>query len=179
MPAEQLTDSDFCGVIPQLTDCRSSISKIRYDTDMIFADVHDLYRKERLLHHDISIHNMAFYLKRRRNNPAVIIGLLIDFDLATYPEEAALRFIESKPPLSIELGTDMPHDPVIAPVNASLIPGSVAGGEETLKNGQDRSGTAPFMAVEALDLQSPYYKHHVCHELESIFYASVCPCHPT
>ena len=140
---------------------------------MTFADVHDLYRKERLLHRDISIHNMAFYLKRRRNKPAVIIGLLIDFDLATYPEEAALRFIESKPPLSIELGTDIPQDPVLAPVDATHNPESIADREETLKNGQDRSGTAPFMAVEALDLQSPYYKHHVCHELESIFYASV------
>ena len=140
---------------------------------MIFVDVHDLYRKKRLLHRDISIHNMAFYRKRRRNKPGVIVGLLIDFDLATYPEEAALRFIESKPPLDIESGTDIPHDPAIAPVDATLIPESIADSEETLKNGQDRSGTAPFMAIEALDLRTPYYKHHVCHELESIFYASV------
>ena len=140
---------------------------------MIFVDVHDLYRKERLLHRDISIHNMAFYIKRLRNKTIVIVGLLIDFDLATYPEEAALRFIENTPPLDIESGADIPHDSAITPVDVNQSPESIVDSEETLKNGQDRSGTAPFMSIEALDLLSPYYKHHVCHELESIFYATV------
>lgn len=35
---------------------------------------------------------------------------------------------------------------------------------------ENRSGTTPFMAIETVDLNLPGYKHHLCHELESIFY---------
>lgn len=35
---------------------------------------------------------------------------------------------------------------------------------------ENRSGTTPFMAIENVDLNLPGYKHHLCHELESIFY---------
>ena len=131
--------------------------------------MHDLYRKKRLLHCDISIYNIAFYKKKRGGG---VVGVVLDFDLAVYPEGAARPFLEnsSGPPLdSVRLARDL----AVPPVDVSPSQGSIIGSDETLKNGQDRSGTAPFMAIEALDLRTPYYKHHVCHELESIFYASV------
>ena len=112
---------------------------------------------------------MAFYKKKRGGG---VVGVVLDFDLGVYPEEAARPFLEnsSGPPLdSVRLARDL----AVPPVDVSPSQGSIVGSDETLKNGQDRSGTAPFMAIEALDLKTPYYKHHVCHELESIFYASV------
>lgn len=34
-------------------------------------------------------------------------------------------------------------------------------------------GTIPFMSVETFDSDSPGYQHHLCHDLESIFYVMV------
>ena len=136
---------------------------------MSFVDVHDLYRLKGLLHRDISIFNMAFYRKPSEK----VVGTLIDFDLAIYPEEAALPFIQVA-----ALVPERPHasvncNPTIDPNDNTQNQKPTAGGDEMPQNGQDRSGTALFMALESLDLTTPNYKHHVCHELESIFYASV------
>ena len=99
------------------------------------------------------------------------IGVLIDFDLASYPIEMVNKI------LGITLVGDKiddatPNtDAVVNATNnssgtASLIPYPTGAC-------QDRSGTTPFMAIETLDLSTAGYKHHLSHDLESIFYASV------
>ena len=112
---------------------------------------------------------MAYYM----NPDGEVIGTLIDFDLATYPEEEAQPFIDDSVPtqsLTEESSASTTCTPRLTAVGRK---DTNADEDETLKNGQDRSGTAPFMAIEALDLTAPGYKHHVCHELESIFYALI------
>ena len=118
---------------------------------------------------DISIFNMAFY---REEN--VIVGVLIDFDLATYPEEVALLFIGStglSP--STTVTPDGSTDTKPAPMKTGQDQTATFSGGQILKNGQDRSGTTPFMAIETLDVGDPTYRHHLCHELESLFYGAV------
>ena len=99
------------------------------------------------------------------------IGVLIDFDLASYPIEMVNKI------LGITLVGDKiddatPNtDAVVNATNnssgtASLIPYPTGAC-------QDRSGTTPFMAIETLDLSTVGYKHHLSHDLESILYASV------
>lgn len=36
-----------------------------------------------------------------------------------------------------------------------------------------RTGSIPFMAIETLEMKLSPYEHHVCHDLESLLYASV------
>ena len=120
------------------------------------------------MHRDISIFNMAFYRED------IIIGVLIDFDLATYPEEAALLFIESTDMSpSTNVTSDRSTDTNPAPINITQGRTVVFNGGQKLINGQDRSGTTPFMAIETLDVGNPTYRHHLCHELESLFYGTV------
>ena len=136
---------------------------------MSFVDVHDLYRLKGLLHRDISIFNMAFY----RKPSGKVVGTLIDFDLAIYPEEAALPFIQVAVLVPEHPRASVTCNPTIYLNDDTQNQKPTADGDEMPQNGQDRSGTALFMALESLDLTTPNYKHHVCHELESIFYASV------
>ena len=94
------------------------------------------------------------------------ISTLIDFDFVTYPKKAALPFVESPVP-------DPPFGRVFASINDIVKEKSDGHKGVKLKIGQYRLRTAPFMAIEALDLTTANYKHHLCHELESIFYVSV------
>lgn len=95
---------------------------------------------------------MAYYEKENKK-----IATLIDFDLATFPEDT-----QSLPQVTSELTP--PQD------NAQ---GVVAVANARYPLPEKRSGTTPFMAIETLDLNSPGYKHHLCHDLESILYVVV------
>ena len=77
-------------------------------------------RKPEILHRDISFDNIVYYEKGEE-----VVGILIDFDLASY-----------------------------------------YGHEATTES---RSGTAPFMAREVLNLPRPYV-HGLHHDLESLLY---------
>lgn len=116
------------------------------------ADVHKLFSEKELLHRDISIFNMAYYEKDDHK-----IATLIDFDLATFPEDI-------QPQSEITVGSTPPQD---NPQGEAAVPNIVHPRPE------DRSGTTPFMAIETLDMKTPGYKHHLCHDLESIFYVVV------
>ena len=48
---------------------------------MIFVDVHDLYRKERLLHRDISPENIMQVVNQEDDVDNSIYGILNDWDL--------------------------------------------------------------------------------------------------
>ena len=90
---------------------------------------------------NISIFNMAFY---REEN--VIVGVLIDFDLATYPEEVAIGSTGLSP--STTVTPDGSTDTNPAPMKTGQDQTATFSGGQILKNGQDRSGTTPFMAIE-------------------------------
>lgn len=148
---EDLEDKEFCAIIPQFLVCTSSylypecVSLLTCPSTV----VHKLFSEKELLHRDISIFNMAYYEKDNWK-----IATLIDFDLATFPEGTEARSETAAEPAP-------PEDNALA---APTI---------THPRPEDRSGTTPFMAIETLDLDSPGYKHHLCHELESIFYVVI------
>ena len=119
------------------------------------SDVHKLYSQADLLHGDISIFNMAYYMEGSKH-----IGVLIDFDMATYPEEIGLKVLGS-----LQDG-DKAGEVTAHAGMTSLNPFPTA-------DRQGRFGTKAFMAIETLDLNTLDYKHHLSHDLESIFYASV------
>ena len=150
-----------------------SLLSVTYEpSDTENIDVHDLYRLKGLMHRDISIFNMAYY----RNPEGNVVGTLIDFDLATYPEESARPFMESSvpdPPLIMSPSSSGVCTVKDTTTDINKRQDSTVDEGEVLKNGQNRSGTASFMSIEALDLTTPDYNHHVCHELESIFYALI------
>lgn len=92
---------------------------------------------------------MAYYEKDKRK-----IATLIDFDLATFPGDTQAQ-------------SEAVTEPTPSEDNAQAVPTIIHPRPE------DRSGTTPFMAIETLDVSLPGYKHHLCHELESIFYVVV------
>ena len=109
---------------------------------------------------------MAYYMEG-----ITAIGVLIDFDLATYPEEMVIKILGlSRNDEKTELvGTDADTT-----IDLTDSPGRMTNSIPYPTGAcQDRSGTTPFMAIETLDLKSSGYKHHLSHDLESIFYASV------
>lgn len=172
-PIEELNDDEFHEVIPH------------NGLTTISTDVHALYSERGLLHRDISIANMAFYIKEEK-----IIGTLIDFDLATFPEqtprlsgaipqpsassptvpEAVNGTTSSAVGLDTPIVSDVPNAPS---ATAPLPTAAIAVGNGNNGKGQERSGTTPFMAIESLNLDFPGYVHHLRHELESLLYASV------
>lgn len=124
---------------------------------------------------------MAFYIKEGK-----IIGTLIDFDLATFPERTPRlgqcsassptvpEAIDGTAPSAAVLDTPMVSDVPDAPCATAPLPtAAIAVGNGNNGKGQERSGTTPFMAIESLDLDFPAYVHHLRHELESLLYASV------
>lgn len=131
---------------------------------------------ERLLHRDISVANMLYYMKDERN-----AATLIDFDLATFPDKMP-NLGEIEPPGTVgsvngsASSATVVDTPVVshAPgASASLFTEAIVGGKGNNGKCQNRIGTTPFMAVETLDLHFPGYVYHLCHDLESLFYAIV------
>ena len=118
------------------------------------------------MHRDISIFNMAYYEEGKKT-----IGVLIDFDLASYPEEMVNRI------LGLTRDDDKTDD-AMPSADTTVNVTNRSDGTTSLNPYpagacQDRSGTTPFMAIETLDLSTSGYKHHLSHDLESILYASV------
>ncbi|KAH8104378.1 hypothetical protein DFH11DRAFT_1864779 [Phellopilus nigrolimitatus] len=103
-----LKPKDFWAVIVQIVKC-----------------LHTLFVRLKMLHGDISISNIAFYLSEKNE----IVAVLLDFDLASY-----FPFKQSS---------------------------------------NHRTGTAPFMAREVLDLSNKEFTRGFHHELESAFYTVV------
>ena len=99
-----------------------------------------------------------------------ICGVLIDFDLAIYPEDAAIPFIKTTSLPAPEAEADTVST---AGSQVSESEPDTDGDGILNQNGKTRSGTPSFMAIEALDFTASSYKHHLCHDLESILYASV------
>lgn len=164
-PVEELEDDDFIDLIPQFATCAFS-HRSRWTINgltIISIDVHALYSERELLHRDISIGNMAYYVKNGKK-----IAALIDFDLATFPIQSPK--LENPARLDVTEPVNAPsvYDAPASPCNATT-----ADGKGNNDKGHERSGTTPFMAIETLDLNLSPYVHHVCHELESLFYASV------
>lgn len=112
---------------------------------------------------------MAYNMKDGR-----IIATLLDFDLATFPDEtndpdeAVTQCSVSSPdaPVSVNGSASSTGGPEMSMDNKSA---------ELSKASREcrRSGTTPFMSIQALDWSLSPFVHHLCHELESILYASV------
>ena len=98
---------------------------------------------------------MAYYVEGVK-----LFGVLVDFDLASYPAELVYKTLGS---LQNSDSTGEATPDVDTAFNVVNNIGAC----------QDRIGTMAFMAIETLDLTAPDYKHHLSHDLESIFYTSV------
>lgn len=118
----------------------------------------------------MNIANLAYYVKEEKR-----VYALIEFDLS---------FVEGTEPSGVYASVkgDIPvsilKPPLVSDVSAdSSAPTSlykaVSTGEEDNNDNGHQSGTMPFMAIETLDIRLSPYVHHVCHDLESLLYASV------
>lgn len=117
----------------------------------------------------MSIVNVAFHVKERR------VDALIEFDLSFCEGAERSGFLTS---VKGELPVANMKSSTVSGVSAdSSAPTSLykaaSTGEEDNNDICHRSGTMPFMAIEALDLKLSPYIHDICHDLESIFYTSV------
>lgn len=116
------------------------------------TDVHKTFSEKASLHRNISIFNAVYYEK---DNPE--LTTLIDFDLATLPDDTQI-------PSEVTAELMPPHDITQGVSAAPTVVHTCAG---------VRSGTTPFIAIEALDLKMQGYRHYLCHDLESIFYVII------
>ncbi|KAH8111371.1 hypothetical protein DFH11DRAFT_630305 [Phellopilus nigrolimitatus] len=107
-PIYILKPKDFWAAIVQIVRC-----------------LHTLFVRLKMLHGDISIGNIAYYI----NDKNEIVAVLLDFDLASY-----FPFKQSS---------------------------------------NHRTGTAPFMAREVLNLDNKEFTRDFHHDLESVFYTVV------
>lgn len=154
------------------------------DLTSILSDIRALFSEKELIHHrDISFTNVAYHIKDGR-----MTATLLYFDLSSSLDETSnlegakcpgasgsVGPVHESPSSSTVLDTlmisDVPNHPG-AP--APLLTTDIVAGESNTDKCQERSGTAPFMAIESLDNSLfPEYVHKLCHDLESILYASV------
>lgn len=170
------------------TDTEIGLRNLRWDymlcVDLtsILSDIRALFYEKELLHHrDTSFGNMAYHNKDSR-----MIATLLDFDLSPSLDETSnlegtecptrsVRSVHESPSPTTVLDTlmisDVPNQPGAA---APLLTTDIAAGESNTDKCQERSGTAPFMAIESLDNSLfPEYVHELCHGLESLLYSSV------
>lgn len=154
------------------------------DLTSILSDIRALFSEKELIHHrDISFTNVAYHIKDGR-----MTATLLYFDLSSSLDETSnlegakcpgasgsVGPVHESPSSTTVLDTlmisNVPNHPG-AP--APLLTTDIVAGESNTDKCQERSGTAPFMAIESLDNSLfPEYVHKLCHDLESILYASV------
>lgn len=136
----------------------------------IRIDVHALFSHKEHLHQDIFIANMANHIKDGR-----VIAMLLEFDPSKISNPSGFEcpdafgsVDESSSPAAI------PNTPMLS--NAPSTPTSLYEDENAGEQGNNyrhRSGSIPFMAIETLEITLSPYEHHMCHDLESLLYASV------
>lgn len=113
---------------------------------------------------------MANHIKDGR-----VIATMLDFDLSKISNPPRFECLDafgsvdesSSPPaiLSTPMLSNAPSTPT------SLYEDENA--EEQGNNNRYWSGSIPFLAIETLEMTLSPYEHHVCHDLESLLYASV------
>lgn len=119
---------------------------------------------------------MAYHMKDER-----IIATLLDFDLATFPDKMISNLEGAEHAGASESVTGSPSPSAVlnkprisnAPSAPTSLYKAANVGKPRYKNIRRRSGTPPFMAIEALDFHLFPYVHNLWHDLESILYAFV------
>jgi len=162
------------GVIPKDEDlrvCRTMILK-RYEHledigsadafHTVFVDVvrahYWVYKTSGILHGDISINNIMWFLRDER-----VVGVLCDFDLAKIQKEDTSPATERCGGKQLHMGLRN-SEPSVASPGVRL--------ENHPKKSETRYGTGPFMAMDLLrEGLPPVHKYR--HDLESFFYVYV------
>ncbi|TFY55594.1 hypothetical protein EVJ58_g8148 [Rhodofomes roseus] len=177
------------GIIPEEQDlrvCRTLILK-RYQRleaigsaqgfHIVFVDVvrahHWVYETSKILHRDISINNIMWFIKDGQ-----VIGVLCDWDLAEDHSngdvQSVLKAAASASWLSWITGgakTVNPSNEPQSQPDAEQVPGSTSAPLEGdhMQKPRYRTGTGPFMALDLLRKEGPPM-HKYRHDLESFFY---------
>ncbi|EPT00208.1 hypothetical protein FOMPIDRAFT_1050031, partial [Fomitopsis schrenkii] len=142
----------------------------------VFRAHHWAYETSRVLHCDISLNNIMWFMRGEE-----IIGVLCGWDLAEDQENSEWRAVNigqvdaAAPPgeekvqsVSLRQSQHLPSRPSIQQ-NAE----QPAATPETKVDARCRTGTGPFMAVELL-LSNPPPAHKYRYDVESFFYVYVC-----